>query len=376
MWVNGIPGLGNRKLAHKRQQGTGVTKVRRLRVTITALFVLAWSSATAADLRIASWNIQNLGWGDDTHYGAIAAVANHFDLVAVQEVMEPAAVERLAQRLEREGGDRWGVLTSSAVGSSHYEEHYAFLYRESAVAYTGKSSLYRDPGDVFIREPASAQFRSKRTGRTLTVGSIHVLYGDGVADRLPEIERLGRYWQSLADRYERDAQNGRILLLGDFNLWPDHAGFEALDAYADALISEGATTLSSDDGRYANLYDNIWVPDESGFEVSDSGILRFPELLDWDHETARARASDHAPVYLTLGNAELDLADARVTADTCIDLNAAHASALDQLPHVGPARAEAIVEGRPWNGPNSLTRIRGIGEARAADIAAAPVLCD
>lgn len=60
---------------------------------------------------------------------------------------------------------------------------------------------------------------------------------------------------------------------------------------------------------------------------------------------------------------------------SCIDLNDSALERLAELPHVGPARAEDIVSGRPWRSPGELTRISGIGEGRLAAIRGSGLLC-
>lgn len=44
------------------------------------------------------------------------------------------------------------------------------------------------------------------------------------------------------------------------------------------------------------------------------------------------------------------------TAAKLLDINTATASELDALPGIGPARAEAIVKGRPYKGKDDLLR--------------------
>ncbi|MBA2781209.1 helix-hairpin-helix domain-containing protein [Halomonas kenyensis] len=68
-----------------------------------------------------------------------------------------------------------------------------------------------------------------------------------------------------------------------------------------------------------------------------------------------------------------DLTEASVL---CIDINATEAELLTDLPHVGPARAEAIEEGRPWQSLEDLSRIRGISPGRVDEIQASGLLCD
>src|SRR5690606_41926241 len=84
---------------------------------------------------------------------------------------------------------------------------------------------------------------------------------------------------------------------------PLHDALPPLRAGAKPLIEHGAPTLSTIDGRFANLYDNIWVPAEHRLPIVASGIFRFPAHLGLTHDEARRHVSDHAPVWVRLGDA-------------------------------------------------------------------------
>ena len=58
--------------------------------------------------------------------------------------------------------------------------------------------------------------------------------------------------------------------------------------------------------HHANLYDNIWVDRDTKLKISQAGIISFPKILKLNHKDSRKHMSDHAPVYMTLGNAKLD----------------------------------------------------------------------
>jgi len=110
--------------------------------------------------------------------------------------------------------------------------------------------------------------------------------------------------------------------------------------------------------------------------------LRFPDLLSLSHQEARDRISDHAPVYVGLSGATLQPVHVasgklmpRTSTPDCIDLNASRVSLLDELPHIGPARAEDIVEARPWASTDHLTRINGLGTAKVHEIQVSNLLC-
>lgn len=274
---------------------------RRCQAALLALSCMLFSILNAhADIVVGSWNIQRLGHGGQKSYPTLAAIASKIDLLAVQEVMTEEGIGKLKRQLEKNTGESWSYLVSHALGDSSYKEMYAFVWRDSAVEYSNGAVVYLDRGNRFAREPFSAKFRSKRSGAELALGTMHVVFGKRIADRTPEIKELASYWQWMQDVYPRTP----IVLLGDFNLQPFNAAWEPVKQYAKPLLSEGASTLSAK-GHYANLYDNIWVESNTALSISDAGIIDFPKIIGWNHKKSRKHVSDHAPVYMTLGNATL-----------------------------------------------------------------------
>lgn len=345
---------------------------------LAALLFLSLSFSASAELRVAAWNIQHFGWGKKKDYDAVTTVVERFDLVAVVELMRPEALTDLERRLEQRTGEAWSSLASEAIGRDSYKEHYGFIWRDAAVRYVDGAVVFIDVDDSFAREPFSARFQDRKSGQVFALAAVHVFYGKAVRDRLPELRALAEYWDWLAEIYPDTPR----ILAGDFNIAPEHPALAALRARARPLIRDGATTLSSHNGRYANLYDNLWI-EPQGLPVSGAGIGRFPEWLELTHEAARATVSDHAPVYLVLGErdsarpaiAQAGRLPAKVAASACIDLNTADAENLTQLPHIGPARAQAIINGRPWRSVAELVRIHGLGTLRVAEIRASGLLC-
>ena len=253
---------------------------------------------TGPGLRIAAWNIQHLGHGKQKSYPILSHVAATFDFLAIQEVMTAEGIRRLQRQLEKDTGEEWGLLYSGRLGRGSYREKYAFLWRESKVDYVDGAVVYVDERDAFIREPFAARFATTDSTLRFVAATVHILYGGSVTARTPEILALRGYWDWLDDLF---AEDEHLILLGDFNLAPGHEAWAPLKEVARPLIVEGAATLSSIDGRFANLYDNIWIPRESTLEISDSGIVEFPAAIGWSHRKARRHVSDHAPVYMVLG---------------------------------------------------------------------------
>lgn len=266
--------------------------------------LLASNIATASDIVVGSWNMKRLGHGSQQSFPALATVASRIDLLAVQEVMNEQGLAKLETALEKQTGESWSTLASHAIGSNSYKELYAFVWRDKAVAYEDGAVVYLDRGNRFIREPFSAKFKSLHDGSELALATVHILYGDGVSDRTPEIRALADYWTWMAEVYPDTPQ----MLVGDFNLPPSDPAWAPLKQQAKPLISRGATTLSGRDGKYANLYDNIWISKSSSLKVASAGVIDYPKLLGWSHEKSRSHISDHAPVYAVLGRAKLDTA--------------------------------------------------------------------
>lgn len=299
-----------------------MTKVARISVVALAMVLLCVQSAVA-DLRIGSWNIQNLGWGETKRFDYLVEISKEFDLLAVQEVMNAEAIERLHRDLEIETGDQWGLYYSDPAGRTRYQEKYAFLWREDAVEFTGEALSYIDDADRFARPPLAARFVSRGTGTRLVVSTLHATYGERVADRIAEAEALRSYLVWLEEVF---AEGDAVLIAGDFNLAPSHQAWDTFKEIAYPTILEGATTVSTIEGRYANLYDNIWVARSADLAIIEAGVLLVPEIIGLSHEAMRRYVSDHVPVFIRLEGAG-------VVAGTTVQTETSRSSESDVVDH-------------------------------------------
>lgn len=249
-----------------------------------------------AQERIASWNIQHLGWNNGKDFAALGVVGSHFDFIAVQEVMNEEGIERFRRALEGATGAEWLKTCSHLVGRGSYREMYCFTWRTDRFVLEGGEAVFIDSRDVFAREPFSAVFQSA-SGFRFVATSIHAIYRNSVAQRQAEAQALRGYYDWLSEAFP----DLPILLMGDFNLAPTNPAWTPLGAAMYPLIQEGATTISTIDGRFANLYDNIWVPAGAELPILDFGRLEFPHrVLGITHEEARAHVSDHIPVWVKI----------------------------------------------------------------------------
>jgi len=265
------------------------------RIILPLIFCILGSVAFG-ETRVASWNIRNLGWENGKDYAALANVGGLFDFIAVQEVMNESGINQLEAALEARTGADWDRLCSHAIGAGSYKEMYCFTWRTDKIFWVEGATVYLDDRDVFAREPFSAVFETDDQIRFLAA-SIHAIYGEDVAGREAEANALRGYHDWLHDSFP----GLPVLLMGDFNLPPTNPAWAPLGEVAHPLIQNGATTISSIDGRFANLYDNIWVDVEVDLPVSSYGKVEFPhQLLGISHEAARESVSDHIPVYVIL----------------------------------------------------------------------------
>jgi endonuclease/exonuclease/phosphatase family metal-dependent hydrolase len=260
------------------------------------LLALSLGEVASAETRVASWNIRNLGWDNGKDYAALAEVGRYFDLISVQEVMSEEGIARFEAALEARTGADWDRLCSHLIGRGSYREMYCFTWRADAVTWVEGAVVYTDDRDLFAREPFSAVFETYDRVRFVATG-VHSIYGDSVAVREAEARALRAYHDWLRASFP----GLPVLLMGDFNLAPTNPAWAPMGEVAYPLIQEGATTLSTIDGRFANIYDNIWVDAGVELPVTAFGRVEFPhQILRITHEAARDSVSDHIPVYVTL----------------------------------------------------------------------------
>jgi len=190
------------------------------------------------NLLIASWNIRGFGnisreWVSgpdesprrDLHAVlCIAEIISHFDVVAVQEVKGNI---RGLRDLLKVLGDDWGlILTDVTRGSAGNDERMAFLFNTRRVQLSGLACELVVPLEAlqavgadnlhkqFARTPYAVGFKS--AGVTFVLTTLHILYGSGQADRIPELKAIAHWMADWAKEMNDYEQN--LIVLGDFNI--------------------------------------------------------------------------------------------------------------------------------------------------------------
>lgn len=254
------------------------------------LLVFLLGSSAGAEVVIGTWNVRILSTGSrtDEELSQIADRIIPLDVLALQEVRDPEVVDRLVALLAARG-HRYEAVVSEQVGRET-SERYAFLWRAGAVVSTYPAWLWSDSDDEFIREPFVGHFRAGAFDFTLI--TIHVIFGDRVAQRRAEAEALARvvHLVQLIEEEEDD-----VLVAGDFNLEPDDEGLSWVRDWGwESLLDGSEPTTISDSATY----DTIWRCAETTEWTGAVGVDRFDEtVFAGDDEAASLAVSDHRPVW-------------------------------------------------------------------------------
>ena len=110
------------------------------------LLLLFLSSSLFSQVKLLSWNVENLGSSkSESEITFIAKTIKDYDIVALQEVVAGAggaqAVAKLAEALNRMGF-KWDYVVSNPTSSSAYKiERYAFLWKTTKVNKIGEAWL-------------------------------------------------------------------------------------------------------------------------------------------------------------------------------------------------------------------------------------------
>jgi endonuclease/exonuclease/phosphatase family metal-dependent hydrolase len=298
--------------------------VSRDLAALSAALDSAVPAALEGNLLIGTWNLRGFGaltptWrsgpGDspkrDWHaIACIAAVVSRFDVVAVQETRRTTtALRALLDQL----GAGWQVICSDVTeGPDGNGERLAYLYNSARVAPSGLvgeivlPAQTTGPVSQFARTPYLASFT--RAGTEFILATVHLIWGNKAADRLPEVTAFATWMRQWAER--RDDWNGNLLVLGDFNLDrigdPLFEAFLATGLWPPAELNTVPRTIFQNDSN-THLYDQIaWFTTPEGNSLLNSltytGHAGGFDFLPHTHPGMTRtevswRISDHYPLW-------------------------------------------------------------------------------
>ena len=290
-----------------------------LPLTLSGLGIRAEEQEAAEEskrraLKIASWNIQNLGLTKagirssdsakahkrDKTMGKIAEIIEtaKIDLVAIQEYKDHGVEKIVKQKLLEKFPDNWAGIASSNTGG----EKYLILYNEDIVKpMNPKIRIYEDWGIKMERLPGYCSFKTTQGSFDFTIITCHNRpWKKGAAE---DADFLSHVYEKVRKRL--DTEDNDIILLGDFNIEEDYTSIEEgrkghfselIDAGIKNTISFQEDTMVSESNE-SNL-DNIFYLQGKDLELESSGVIR-SAFID-------KRVSDHYPVWTTFKIPEVD----------------------------------------------------------------------
>lgn len=176
-----------------------------------------------------------------------------YDVVALQEVMDPDEPARLAPA----GFD---ATISAAKGKSTYREHYAVLTRRGAVRVLAAAD-YPDLADGFARPPFGVAVEDKDGARFWLV-DIHAVFGKGGAGpRRLEVAAMAEVLAHYAARPLPDGSTvERVVVAGDWNLPATDPAFADLARAVPGLTAAPNVKSSlNSQGAFSSPYDHfVW----------------------------------------------------------------------------------------------------------------------
>lgn len=242
----------------------------------------------SGNLLLATWNLREF---DSASYGLrpdeairyIVEVISAFDLVALQEVRDTRALDRLVDYL----GGWWKYLVTDVTeGRPGNKERLAFLYDSRKVKFGGLAGelvippLKTAPANQPARTPFIAGFQAGWFRFALC--TVHSLYGKGGARSVPRAKEIAQVAELAAKRAKSkdpgDKWQHNFVLLGDFNIFkpdPKDPSFVALTKTGFEMPAAIRTGLPGSNANQDKHFDQIaFLSRVGGFSFSgQAGVV-------------------------------------------------------------------------------------------------------
>ncbi|MHA6251514.1 MBL fold metallo-hydrolase [Oceanobacillus sp. CAU 1775] len=249
---------------------------------------------------------------------------------------------------------------------------------------------------------SDAGYHEPRAGESFDIGpmEIEVLYPNGISGNSNEesIAMLFTYG-SVKFLLTGDAdKNGESYMHNNFNVAADvlHLGHHGSNtssdtAFVDAVAPEIAVYSAGANNSYghpnAEVVNTILDRNIKLYGTDEHGTI----IISSDGKTVQnvTTTGKSEPIKQTQAKAPAkteNKAEPKATeqkekkpelkpSSGCININQASFDEVQGIIHIGPARAEELIQIRPFDSVDNLSRIKGIGPARIADIKAEGKAC-
>ena len=236
-------------------------------------------SPATKNLRIASWNVNNLTTESEARVEIIKHVAEaiklyKFDIVALQEIPSADAMSKLCKALNKDNP----LQSWKCKSQQDNAKKLGFVWNSGII----KIEVHDLPFDYFARKPFLLKFKFE--GITINLVNLHLTSrGNGQAKRKIEISKKinnDKEQDKLIDLVRHVNQPGTyVFLIGDFNCFPWSKELQD-NKYVNLFPLRMYTNTKQDE-----CYDNIIVPDQI---KCDRGVFTADNLK---------LLSDHFPIW-------------------------------------------------------------------------------
>ena len=264
-----------------------------MKKTLLLLFLIQ-TFALQSQVKILSWNVENLGKSkSEETINYIANTIKDYDIVALQEVVAgqggAQAVAKLANQLNQKGA-KWDYVISNPTSSSAYKtERYAFLWKTSIIKKIGNPWLEKKYNLQIDREPYYTTFQHNK--KQFTLANFHAI----TKSKQPETEI--KYFKFLPQEYP----TLNLVFLGDFNCPQSHTVFIPFRKMGyQSVFQKQKTSLKKQckaNQCLASEFDNIWY-NEQKITISSNQAIHFYKDFKTLHEAHTI--SDHIPISAVL----------------------------------------------------------------------------
>jgi endonuclease/exonuclease/phosphatase family metal-dependent hydrolase len=280
------------------------------------------------NILIATWNIREFGdltekWEASNNSSPkrdfesllyIIEIIKCFDIIAVQEVQDN--IKCLRDTMNTLGDDWSFLMTDVTKGDKGGGERLAFIFNNNKVKLSGlaceivvpeeqlKKDISSDALDTqFARTPYAVSFRVK--DKTFVLLTLHVLYGNNVQERVPELKAIAKWIYEWAKDLKKWGHS--LITLGDFNIErKDDVAYQAFVSNK-LYIPEDLENINRTIFNKISFYDQIaWFKNSSSeFQINldyvKGGVYNFKGkiLTDRNYTDSQLsfRISDHLPLW-------------------------------------------------------------------------------
>lgn len=258
------------------------------------LFFLFFTFSVYSQLRVCSWNIENLGKSkSEATIDFIANTLKSYHVIALQEVVAgnggTQAVAKLVDALNRKGS-KWDYVVSDPTVSSAYKtERYAFLWQPSKVKKIGTAWLEDKYKHEIDREPFYCTFSYDE--KNITLVNFHAI----TKSKQPETEI--KYFKFLPAEYP----TLNLFFIGDFNCPQTHSVFNPLKKMGyESVFKNQKTSLKKEckkDNCLASEFDNIFY-NKAMVSILKQEVIHF--YINFKTLILAREISDHIPLMVEI----------------------------------------------------------------------------